>query len=73
MKVTFRLTPANSFFSDMSKKGHIINYLIEKEFGTDIGDTPEEQGKILARKMLQYTNLLREIEQKNDPPDKERT
>lgn len=62
MKVTFRLTPGNSFFMNMAKKAEILNYLVEKEFGSDMSDDPDKQDEILARKMLQYSNLLRKIE-----------
>ena len=49
---------------NMAKKAEILNYLIEKEFGSDMSDNPEKQDEILARKMLQYSNLLRTIEKK---------
>lgn len=57
-KISVYLDWPHEFISEMGKPSGLINYLLEKEFGPEYSENPEENEKFKIKKTLQARKII---------------
>lgn len=75
-RMRINLPKQHSFLETLRYKSLIIEYLLDKEFGTDFSRDPVENNKIQARKIVRAQEIIALMQKRSatddEPPDKDR-
>ena len=80
-KVTFVLPPHHNWLKGLRGSSLILEYLLDKEFGKDVGNNRDTQDRLNAEKIIKAQRIMEQVRAKKlkekndlpDPPDKKRT
>lgn len=60
-KVSIYLDWPHEFISEMGKPSRLVNWLLEKEFGAEFSEDPDENEKIKIKKTLQARKIMLDL------------
>lgn len=64
-KVSIYLDWEHEFLYEIGKPSKLVNWLLTKEFGSDISDDPDKNEKIKINKTLQARKIMLELSSKD--------
>lgn len=75
LKVTLVISPHHKWISGLRGSSLVIEYLLDKEFGTEVGSDTETADRLAAEKIVKAQRIIelmrtQKRKQKNDPDDK---
>lgn len=61
-RIIANIPQKHSWINNLANKGLIIEYLLDKEFGANYGETPEEKRNALAQKYVRAQEILENLQ-----------
>lgn len=75
-RMRINLPKQHSFLESLRCKSLIVEYLLDKEFGTEISDDPVTNNDIQARKIVRAQEIIALMQKRyakdDEPPDEDR-
>lgn len=63
VRMNVNISNRHSWLNELSNKNLIVDYLLDKAFGAEVGDTEEDKREILGKKYLKAQDILKQIKQ----------
>ena len=62
--MTLVLPPQHKWLSGLRGSSLLVEYLLDKEFGSDIGTTPAKQDMIAAKRIIKAQKIIEKMREK---------